>query len=136
MTIMHYIPNVEMAFNSVEHTACLVSIIFLCAYFLFKVNIFIFQNVSLRQQLFNLLKKFKYTGSAYAEKFSGLIPTPRCVSTVVKREAEDKILAAPPVKDSLNNFSAGNLSLCTHPCGPYAAQWIQMKNIFLNGLEG
>lgn len=93
---MHYTPNIELAFNSVEHTkrasAILILIIFPCAYFLFKVNTFVLrskyglQNVS---QLFNLIKKFKHT---YSNIFSGLIP--------VSAEALKLI-----IKDSLNKFS-------------------------------
>ena len=37
---MHYAANVELAFNSVEHKACFIFIYLMCAYLLFKVNIF------------------------------------------------------------------------------------------------
>lgn len=37
---MHYVANTDLAFDSVEHTACFIFIYLMCAYLLFKVNIF------------------------------------------------------------------------------------------------
>jgi hypothetical protein len=78
---MHYTPNVELAFNSVEHTPRMLVVYFLCAFLLFKVNIFKnyvlralkLRNISTLQsasQLPNLIIKSENTKSKNLHKLN------------------------------------------------------------------